>query len=134
MPERPFALTIALDARARDATVAPAVARLPAPLLLAAPLAWAVAACRGHASPGDCREIVDHYLDLAVRESPGAAAMSASQAEAVREVERGLKRAEPTFRAVEDRCEAVTRAEVSCATGAKTTRAWEACVERPDAR
>lgn len=90
--------------------------------------------CRGHASASDCREMEDHYLDLAVKESPGAATMSSAQASAVREVERGLKRAEPAYRAVEDQCAAVTRAEVSCALDAKTTVEWEACVHRPDAR
>jgi hypothetical protein len=70
----------------------------------------------------------DHYLDLAVKESPGAAAMSSAQVAAVKEVERGLKRAEPAFRAVDDHCRAVTRAEVSCAVDAPDTKTWEACV------
>lgn len=93
-----------------------------------------LAACRGHASKEACKEAADHYLDLAVAESPGAASLSSAQTAAVRDVERGLKRAEPGFRAVEDHCEAVTRAEVSCASDAKTTKEWEACMERPDAR
>ncbi len=70
----------------------------------------------------------DRYLDLVVKETPNAAAMSSAQVAAVKEVERGLKRAEPAFRAVDDRCSAVTRAEVSCAVDAPTTKAWEACV------
>jgi hypothetical protein len=60
--------------------------------------------------------------------------MSSAEAAAVRDVERGLKRAEPSYRAVQDHCDAVTRAEVSCALDAPTTRAWEACVHGPDAR
>jgi hypothetical protein len=103
------------------------------PFVLAAAGATS-AGCRSHASPDDCREMEDRYLDLAVKEAPGAAAMSSAQTAAVREVERGLKRAEPSYRAVEDHCAAVTRAEVSCALDAKTTRAWEACVQAPDAR
>jgi hypothetical protein len=90
--------------------------------------------CRGHASPEECKEMEDHYLDLAVKETPGAAGMSSAQAAAVRDVERGLKRAEPSFRTVDDHCDAVTRAEVSCATGAKSTKEWEACVHPADAR
>jgi hypothetical protein len=78
--------------------------------------------------------MTEQYLDLAVKESPGAAAMSPAQAAAVRDVEKGLKRAEPSYRAVQDHCEAVTRAEVSCALDATTTRAWEACVQRDNAR
>ena len=97
-------------------------------------VALSFVACRGHASPEDCKEMEDHYLDLAVKETPGAAGMSPAQVAAVREVERGLKRAEPSFRMVDDHCEAVTRAEVSCATGAKSTKEWEACVHPADAR
>jgi hypothetical protein len=73
--------------------------------------------------------MVDRYLDLAVAESPTGAKMSPSQAAAVREVERGLKRAESSFRKVEDRCESVERSEVRCALGASSTAAWEKCLE-----
>ena len=92
----------------------------------------ALPACRGHASPDDCKEMEDHYLDLVVKETPGVAAMSSAQSAAVREVERGLKRAEPRFKYVEDHCAAVTRAEVSCAKGASSSKEWEGCVHRPD--
>lgn len=85
-------------------------------------------ACRGHASPDDCRAMSEHYVDLAVRETPGGASLSPSQAAAVRDVERGLKRADPAFRAVQDRCGEVTRAEVSCAVDATSTKAWEGCL------
>jgi len=94
----------------------------------------ALIACRGHASAEDCRQMTDHYVDLAVKETPGAAAMSSAQVAAVKEVERGLKRAEPAYKAVEDHCATVTRAEVSCAVDAPTTKQWEACVHAPDAR
>jgi hypothetical protein len=89
----------------------------------------AIAGCSRHASPDDCAAMTAHYLDLAVKESPGAAAMSSAQAAAVRDVEQGLKRAEPSYRAVQDHCEAISRSELSCALDAPTTRAWEACVE-----
>jgi len=95
----------------------------------AAPL---VLSCRGRASPDQCREITDHYVDLAVLETPGASRMSPAEATAVREVKRDVKRAEPTYRKVQDRCEEVSRREVSCALDAKTTSAWEACLHPPD--
>jgi hypothetical protein len=90
--------------------------------------------CHGHASAADCKAMTEHYLDLAVKETPQAAALSSAQAAAVRDVERGVKRAVPSFRLVQDHCEALTRAEVSCAVDAESTRAWEACVHPPDAR
>jgi hypothetical protein len=91
-------------------------------------------ACRGHASPEDCKAMTEHYLDLAVKESPRAAGMSPAQTAAIRDVEEGLKRAVPSYRLVQDHCEALTRAEASCAVDAEGTRAWEACVHPPDAR
>jgi hypothetical protein len=101
--------------------------------LLLPALAWPLG-CRGQASPAECQAMTEHYLDLAVKESPGAATRSSAQAAAVRDVERGLKRAEPSYRLVQDHCDALTRAEASCAIDATTSRAWEACVHRPDAR
>jgi hypothetical protein len=97
-------------------------------LIILAAVVLAATACRGHASPDDCRAMSEHYVDLAVREAPGAANLSPTQAAAVREVELGLKRAEPAFRAVQDRCDQVTRAEVSCAVDATSTKAWEGCL------
>jgi hypothetical protein len=76
--------------------------------------------------------MTEHYLDLAVKETPGAGALSSAQTAAVRDVKRELKRAEPSYRKVQDRCEDVTRAEVSCATDAPSTSAWEACLRAID--
>jgi hypothetical protein len=72
--------------------------------------------------------MTDHYVDLAAHETPGAAKLTPAQLAAVRDVERGLKRAEPSYRAVEDHCADVTRAEVSCAIDSSSTRDWEACL------
>jgi hypothetical protein len=77
--------------------------------------------------------MAERYIEIALREAPSAKTMSPAQAEAVREVERGLKRAVPAYRKVQDHCEEVFRAEASCAMGAETTKAWEACVHPPDA-
>jgi hypothetical protein len=89
-------------------------------------------ACHGRASPADCRAITEHYIDLAVGETPGAAAMTPAQSAAVRDVKHDLKRAEPTYREVQDHCANVSGQEISCALDAKTTSAWEACLHHPD--
>jgi hypothetical protein len=94
----------------------------------------ALGACRSRASEEDCRAMTDHYLDLALKEVPGSASLSAQQASAVREVQRGLKRAAPSYRRVEDECASITASEVACATGATSTKAWESCVHSGDAR
>jgi hypothetical protein len=101
-----------------------------APLL---PLAL-LCACRTHATAQECRAMTDRYLDLALKEVPGSSALSPPQAAAVREVQRGLKRAEPSYRRVEDDCASITPAEVTCAGGATSTGAWESCVHSGDAR
>ncbi len=97
-------------------------------------LAAGLAGCRGQASAEQCAAMKERYLDLAVGEAPNAGTLSPAQRAAVREVERGLKRAAPSYRLVDDHCEAIPRAEVSCAMGAETTRAWEACVHPGDAQ
>jgi hypothetical protein len=78
--------------------------------------------------------MTEHYLDLAMKETPRAGSMSAAQTAAVRDVEQGLKRAVPSYRLVQDHCEALTRAEAACAIDAISTGAWEACVHPPDAQ
>jgi hypothetical protein len=103
--------------------------RLVPPLFL---LSAALSIACGRASADDCHAAVEHYLDLAVRETPGGPRLSPAQAAAVKDVERGLKRAEPTFRRVQDRCESVGRAEAACAAKAETTAAWEACLGTRD--
>jgi hypothetical protein len=100
----------------------------------AAALLLALCACRSRASEEDCRAMTDHYLDLALKEVPGSASLSPQQASAVREVQRGLKRAAPSYRHVEDECAAISPAEVACATGASSTTSWESCVHLADAR
>jgi hypothetical protein len=105
---------------------------VPAPTLALPALLVLLGACRGHASAEDCHAAAEHYLDLAVRESPGAARLSPAQAAAVKDVERGLKRAEPAFRRMQDSCESVGRAEAACAAKAETTAAWEGCLRARD--
>ena len=91
-----------------------------------------IVGCRDHASTEECRAAAEHYIDLAVREVPAHGTFSASQSAAVREVEEGLKRAEPAYRAVEDRCEALRASAVSCARDATSTKDWETCLHPSD--
>jgi hypothetical protein len=101
-------------------------------LALLVPLS--VAACRARATEQDCRAMTEHYLDLALKELPGSRSLSPQQASAVRDVQRGLKRAEPSYRKVEDECTSITPAEVACAAGASSTKAWESCVHSGDSQ
>ncbi len=111
------------------ATVTPMRAR-------AAAIPWLglafLAGCHRRASADDCRAMSEHYLDLAVHESTGSSALHPAEVAAVREVERGIKRAEPAFRRVQDSCEGLSKAEVSCAIDARTTTDWEGCIQDRD--
>lgn len=98
------------------------------------PAFGATVECGRTASPQDCREMAEHYLDLAVQESVGNTVMSSSQRAAIRRVEDGIKHAEPTYRMVLERCAEVDRTAASCALHATTTPAWESCLRASDGR
>jgi hypothetical protein len=89
----------------------------------------AIASCRGKATREDCDRMIEHYLDMVMREDPSLASLPPESMKAAREVKRELRRGDPHYRKVAERCEAeVTRSEVSCGVDAKTTSDWEACI------
>jgi hypothetical protein len=86
-----------------------------------------VAGCRAQATPDECRDMNEHYVDFVIAEDPALAKLDAAQLAAVRDVKRELQRGQPGYRKAADHCEAVTRKEYSCAMGAKKAAEWEAC-------
>ena len=72
-----------------------------------------------------------HRTSHPTTEAPALAEAEVFRA-AVRDVKHDLKRAEPTYREVQDHCANVSGQEISCALDAKTTSAWEACLHHPD--
>jgi len=101
-------------------------ARLSAALAIAA----ACAACKGKVTPAECTEMLDRYVDMSIAADPGLAQLPPAQADAVREMKRALKKAEPSYAQVQGQCEGeVTRKEYDCAMKAKTPNDWEACIE-----
>jgi hypothetical protein len=90
----------------------------------------AAPACRGRASREECDKMMDHYVDLVIKEDTSLASLPPESRAAAREVKRELKRGEPTYLKVAERCETeVTRAEYSCALDAPTSAAWEKCIK-----
>lgn len=86
--------------------------------------------CAGKASREDCREILEHYLDLSLATDPELQQLPPPQAEAVRAMKRAVKLGEASFRKVELRCEAeVTGKQVRCARKAATADEWQACID-----
>jgi hypothetical protein len=92
----------------------------------------AVASCRrpSMASPAQCEKLLDRFIDLKLSESPRAASMTSED----RAILRGKIAADVFFdddaRQVRTQCETeVTEAEYQCAIGARTSRAWNDCIE-----
>jgi hypothetical protein len=89
----------------------------------------AATACRGRASREECDQMMDHYVDLVIKEDATLASLPPESRAAAREVKRELKRGEPSYRKVAEHCETdVTRAEASCAIDAPTSSSWENCI------
>jgi hypothetical protein len=74
--------------------------------------------------------MTDRYLDMVIAADPSTQNLSATQAAAVREMKKAVKRAEPGYHKVLDQClTEVTRSEYDCAMAAKSSDEWEACIE-----
>jgi hypothetical protein len=90
----------------------------------------ALAGCRGKATREDCAKMMDRYVDLAIAEEPALAKLTPSELATAREMKRELKLGVKSYKKVHDRCEReITRAEVSCALGAGSSKEWETCIE-----
>lgn len=98
----------------------------------AAPVTFAVAltaGCGGRATREECREILEHYIDLSLQADPELEGLPPPQAEAVRKIKRAVKLGEPSVQKVELSCEAeVERRHIRCAKSASSTEEWEACL------
>jgi hypothetical protein len=88
-----------------------------------------LSACRDKANKEECKAMTDRYVELSIREDPSMAKLAPDQLAAVREIKEELKRAEKSYQKVKERCAEVTRGEHECATSAKTTQEWEACIK-----
>jgi uncharacterized lipoprotein NlpE involved in copper resistance len=95
----------------------------------AALLFFCLLGCRDKANKEECTAMTDRYVELSITEDPTLAKLAPEQLAAVREIKAELKRAEKSYQKVKERCADVTRGEHECATAAKTTKDWEACIK-----
>ena len=109
------------------------VSRSSAPLLrsVLAATAWiALTGCGGHATPEECREILERYIDLSLEADPELQKLPPPQARAVRDMKRAVKLGDGSYQKVELRCEAeVSKKQVRCARDAHTADEWQACID-----
>ena len=90
-----------------------------------------VNACRdGHVSASDCTAMLNRYIDMTIASDPAIAKLPEASARVAREMKAAVKRAEKSYRRVQDQCETeVTRHEYRCAMGAHSPNEWEACID-----
>jgi hypothetical protein len=89
-----------------------------------------LAACHRKATPEDCTQMLDRYVEMTLAADPQTKDLPPAQAAAAREMKKAVKKAEPSYAKVEKQCEAeVTRSVYSCAMSAKNPDEWEACIE-----
>jgi hypothetical protein len=95
--------------------------------VVALPLALA---CNGRASQKDCIEMLDRYLDMTMAGDPSLEGLSDAEGKAARDMKVALRRGEPTYRRVQDQCEAeISKKEYRCAMKADTPEKWQACID-----
>jgi hypothetical protein len=93
-------------------------------------LASALAGCSGKATPAECAQMLDKYLDMVIASDPALADLSPEQARAAREMKKALRKGEPSYRRVAEQCESsVTKREHRCAVKAPSPETWQACID-----
>ena len=74
--------------------------------------------------------MLDKYIDMTVAGEPTASDRSAAEALAAREMKKALRKGEPSYRRVQEQCEAeITKREYRCAMKAPTPETWQACID-----
>jgi hypothetical protein len=101
-----------------------------APLLLLAIAALGLAAgCKSKVSKAECTRIVEHFIDLKLKENPRYTSLTAALKATVRAQVKQEAEGDPDVQQAENRCEdEITRAEFECASKAKTAAEWNTCI------
>jgi hypothetical protein len=87
-------------------------------------------ACNGKATPEQCTEMLDRYLDMSIASDSTLVDLPPTEARAAREIKRALRKAEPSYARVEKQCETeISRSEYRCAMKAPSMDTWQACID-----
>jgi hypothetical protein len=82
------------------------------------------------ATPAECKEMLDRYIDMTIEIDPELAKLPPAQQGPAREMKRAIRTADKSFAQVAGQCEReVRRHEHDCAMHAKTPNDWEACID-----
>ena len=82
------------------------------------------------ASPAQCEKLLDRYIDLRLSEDPRAPALTSEARAILRAKIAAEVLSDSDVQQVRTQCETeVTEAEYTCATLARTSKAWNDCIE-----
>jgi hypothetical protein len=95
-------------------------------------LALAAGGCKrpAMATPPECEQLLQHFIDMKVAEDPrGKGASDAGRAELRIQISREIL-SDPDVHQVQTQCQTeVTQAEYDCAVATTTARAWNDCIQ-----
>ena len=95
-----------------------------------AAFAAALTGCSSKVTPVQCTSMLDRYVEMTLDAEPALASLPPAQREVARSMKVAVKKAEPSYRKVQEQCEReVSRPEYVCAMDAKTPGDWEACID-----
>jgi len=87
------------------------------------------AGCKHKVTKAECSRIVEHFIDLKLKENPKYASLSQALKATVRAQVKPEAHSDPDVQQGENRCEdEITREEFQCASKAKTAAEWNACI------
>lgn len=90
----------------------------------------ALSACSRRATPAQCAEMLDRYVDMTIDGDPALQRLPEEQRPAARAQKKQEKREGPDFQRASDQCLAeVSASEYACAMKAANGNEWEACIE-----
>src|SRR5580704_10618444 len=85
--------------------------------------------CKAKVTKAECTRIVEHFIDLKLKENPRYASLSAALKATVRAQVKQEAQSDPDVQQAENRCEdEITRTEFECANKAKSAAEWNACI------
>jgi hypothetical protein len=82
------------------------------------------------ASPAQCEKLLDRFIDLKLSEDPRAPSMTSEDRARLRGTLAAEVQSDSDVRQVKNQCQTeVTEAEYQCAIAARTSKAWNDCIE-----
>ncbi len=100
-----------------------------APVVLALLVGALGAGCKNKVSKAECARIVEHFIDLKLKENPKYGSLPANLKATVRAQVKKEAESDPDVQQAENRCEdEISRAEYECASKSKTAAEWNNCI------